>query len=163
MASDENELTRDMLASLAGIAISESCGGSKAIASVASVDSSTARRWASGSRGNPAYRVMEQLERAKDPWPMVALFAAAASRAAMKASGPWPEWRWRAEYIAACRAEARPDGAEDEATVALLTGNGTVEQQCAADRKVIAATMKRLVLGYIGMQLGYSLNGPRAH
>lgn len=159
---NEDELTKDMLASLAGVAVSEACGGPKKIASAASVDPSNGRRWARGERSNPVYRVLGILERAADPFPLVALFAAQAARALLRAEGPLPEWRWRALYVEACRSEAQPDGAEDEATVRLLTGAGTVADQFEADRKVMAATMRRLALGYIGMTEGYSLNGPRS-
>lgn len=161
MAANENELERDMIASLAGVVCVEACGGPQKIASAASVHPSNGRRWAKGERSNPVYRTLSFLERAADPWPLVALFAATAARVLLKAEGPLPEWKWRALYVEACRTEQPADGAEDEATVAMLTGKATVADQFAADRKVIAATMRRLALGYIGMTEGWSLSGPR--
>jgi hypothetical protein len=161
MSADENELTRDMMASLAGVAVVDACGGPKKIASAASVDPSNGRRWARGERSNPIYRAMSLLERAADPWPLVALFAATAARALLRKEGPMPEWKWRQLYVEACHAEGPPDGHEDTTTTALLTGKATVACQFDADRKVIAATMRRLALGYIGMVNKWTLNGPR--
>ena len=161
MAADEGEFEKDMMSSLAGIVVSESCGGAKRIASIAGIHPSNARRWAAGERANPIYRVMSILDRAADPWPLVALFAAQAARALLKAEGPLPEWKWRQLYVEACRTEQAPDGAEDEATVKLLTGKASIADQFEADRKAIAATMRRLALGYIGMTEGWTLNGPR--
>lgn len=161
MSANESELTRDLMASLAGVAVSEACGGSKKIASAASIDPSNARRWARGERSNPTYRVISILEKAADPWPLVALFAATAARSLLRKDGPMPEWKWRQLYIEACQAECTPDGHEDTTMVAMLTGRATLADQCEADRKAVAATMRRLALGYIGMTEGYTLNGPR--
>jgi hypothetical protein len=84
VAADENELTKDMLASLAGIAVSEACGGPKKIASAAQMDPSNGRRWARGERSNPIYRTLALIDRAADPWPLVALMAAKAARTLLK-------------------------------------------------------------------------------
>ena len=157
MATTEDEVTRDMIASLAGMAVSEACGGPKKIAAAASIHPSNASRWASGERSNPVYRCMSVLERAADPWPLVALFAATAARALLRKEGPLPEWKWRQLYREACRNEQGPDGHEDTTTVAMLTGKATVACQFDADRKVMAATMKRLALGHIGMLEGWTL------
>ena len=161
MSTDESELTRDLMASLAGVAVSEACGGSKKIASAASIDPSNARRWARGERSNPIYRTLSLLERAAEPWSLVALFAATAARAILRKEGTLPEWKWRQLYVDACNSEQPADGEEDITTVAMLTGKASVAHQFQADRKVIAATMRRLALGYIGMTEGWTLNGPR--
>lgn len=159
-----DELTNDWLASLAGIAVSEACGGTpKKIASVAGIHPSSASRWASGSRSNPSYRVLRTIEDAPDPWPLVALFAAKAAAQVLAKEGPLPEWRWRKLYVEACNAEAQPDGHEDVVTVGLLTGRATVADQFHADQKIMAATMRRLALGFVGLQNGWTLNGPRGN
>jgi hypothetical protein len=46
------------------------------------------------------------------------------------------------------------------ASVGLLTGRASIEDQFHADQKVIATTMRRMALGFIGMTEGYTLAGP---
>lgn len=163
MSADECE--KDMIATLAGLALSEACGGTnKKIASAASVHPSNASRWANGERTNPIYRVLSLLEQpSTDPWPLVALFAAKAARKLLRDEGALPEWRWRQLYIEALRAEGGPDGNEDVVTVALLTGTASLKDQFAADQKVLAVTMRRVALAFIGITEGWELNQPKAH
>lgn len=155
-----SELENDLLATLAGAAVVEACGGGKKIASAGGVDESNGRRWARGERSNPVYRVRAMLEKAADPWAIIAYLVGCVCRV-MLSKEPMPEWRWRALYVEACNAEQPHDGAEDVVTVGLLTGTHSVADQAAADQRVIAATLRRLALGFMGMQRGYTLNGPR--
>ena len=155
------EIERDLLATLAGAAVVDACGGGKRIASAAGVDESNGWRWARGERSNPVYRVRAMLEKAADPFAIVAYLAACACRALL--AKPLPEWRWRTLYVEACHVEQPHDGHEDVVTVGLLTGKSSLADQLEADQRVISATMRRLALGFVGMQRGYTLAGPRGN
>lgn len=153
-------LGEDVAATLAGVALSQACGGTGAIASAAGVEASNARRYANGEKANPAYRVRQILERAKDPFAVCAYFLACAVKG-MLVKDPMPEWRWRSLYMEAMRAEQHPDGHEDVVSTELLTGKSTLRAQYEADSRHVTALLRRMALGFIGQQMGYSLNGPR--
>lgn len=157
-----DRLEDDLLASIAGAAVLESCGCPKRVASAGGVDESNGRRWARGEPQNPVNRVRRIIESAKDPWNLVAFFVAIAIRAELRRA-PMPEWRWRAMYLDALEAEATHDGAEDHVTQRMLMGRASLADQVAIDGKVAASTLKRLALGIVGQQKGWSVNGPRAH
>lgn len=163
MADRGDEVFKDMLASLAGVAVVEACGGPKRIASIAGIHPSNGSRWAAGDRANPVFRVLGMLDRAAHPFELVALFIAKAARRMIEDDALAVEWRWRAAYNEALRAEQAHDGREDEVTVALLTGHASVADQFAVDQKIIAALVRRVALGFIGMQYGFELNPPKAH
>lgn len=157
-----DELEKDVMASLAGLELVDAIGGPKRIASAASVSPRNGRRWAAGERSNPVYRCLELIGNAEEPFALVALLAARAARTMLDRE-QMPEWRWRSLYLEACRAEQGPDGAEDEVTVSLLTNKASIADQFAVDRKALAALMRRVVLGFYGIQMRYELHPPKAH
>lgn len=158
-----NRLEDDLLATLAGAAVVDACGGGKKIACTVGVDESNGRRWARGEPANPVNRVRQMIEKATDPWAIVAFLVAIACRAMLRKEGPMMEWRWRSLYLDACKAEQPHDGAEDCVTQLLLVGQASVADQFHADTKVTAALLRRLALGFVGQQNGWSVVGVRAH
>lgn len=156
-------LENDLMATLAGAAVVDACGGGKKIATAGGVDESNGRRWARGEAANPVNRVRQMIERATDPWAIASFLLAVAIRVELVRRGPLVEWKWRAEYIAALEAEAACDGTEDQTTQRMLLGTATLADQVTVDGKVTAAMLRRLALGHIGQTRGWSVAGVRAH
>lgn len=158
-----DHLEDDLLATLAGTSVVVACGGPKKVATAAGVDESNGRRWARGERANPVYRVRQMIEKATDPWTIVAYLVAIAVRAELKRSGGLVEWRWRAAYLDAIEAEASSDGHEDATTQRMLMGRAPIADQVAVDSRCASAILRRLALGIIGQQKNWSVAGVRAH
>lgn len=149
-----------MTASIAGIALNEACGGTRDIAWATGVNERTARTWKAGGHSNPANLVRRIMDRAKNPFALVGYFAAHATMTLL-AKDPMPEWRWRSLYLQAMRDEAHPDGHEDVVSAELLTGKSTIQAQYDADAKHVAALLKRMALGMVGIIRGWKIEGPR--
>lgn len=155
-------LEQDLLASLAGSHLNVACGGTKEISRLGEVVEANGRRWASGEPQNPVNRVRRIMEKSKQPFHLCGYYLACAVRGLLL-SDPMPEWRWRSLYLQAMRDEAHPDGAEDTASVELLTGKGSLRSQYDADAAAVSALLRRMALGMIGILRGWSLQGPRVN
>jgi hypothetical protein len=158
-----SSLEDDLMATLAGVEITAACGGGKKVAIAGGVDDRNGRRWASGERSNPLYRIRGVIEKAADPWRVVSWVAALAARAVLVKEGPLPEWRWRQLYVEAFHVEQPADGQEDVTSQLVLVGQASVADQYQADARCVSALLRRLALGLIGQQRGYTLAGPRPH
>lgn len=152
----------DLLASLAGHSITDAFGGVKKAAMAAGVKPRSAQRWASGEN-NPLTRVRELVEKAENPWAIVAYLNSVAVLSELQREAPLTEWKWRALYIAACEAEQKPDGDEDCVTQKVMVGRANIADQMNADMDLLAPLARRLALAIIGARRGWSLNGPRAN
>jgi hypothetical protein len=162
LASASSRVEEDIICTLAGVELTDACGGGKKVAYAGGVDQRTARRWVAGDPANPINRLRAILDRADDPWRVVSWCAAWATRVALRKEGPLTEERWRELYRECCMVEQPHDGDEDTTNVALLTGNASIADQFHADAKVVSVTLRRLALGFVGISKGWSLN-ERAH
>lgn len=160
--SASSRVEEDILGTLAGIELTGACGGGKKVAYAGGVDERTGRRWVAGDPANPINRLRGILDRAEDPWRVVSWAAAWATRVMLRREAPLTEAKWRELYRESCLAEQPHDSHEDVVNVQILTGAASIREQFHADCKTVAATLRRIALGFVGISKGYTLN-ERAH
>lgn len=144
-----------MLATLAGAAVTDACGGPKGIALAADIGERHARRWAAGERSSAVYRAATLIRNARRRrWELVRYFAAVAVQADLQEAAPLSEGRVKQLWAEVDRAEAANDAAEDVERVGF-DYTGDLEALYEADARTIAPTLKRMALNILSQRMGW--------
>lgn len=156
-----DELTNDLIASLAASAITEACGGPKGIAMACGLDDvRSGRRIRNGHRSNPLYRVTETIRRARDPWAAVRfVIAIAVAREIEEIHGPLSEAKVRRLWRDTLDEEAVTDGDEDVATIRHMQNAASLEDLYTADAAHVRCLLRRLGLNLIAQRMGIDPRG----
>lgn len=135
----------DLFALDAGKAMAEALGSPKAVALAGEVKERHARRWRNGDRSDPAFRVIEIMRKAADPWALVRLFlAAAVERELATRYGTLTEAKVRQLWADTCDEEQVVDGDEDVAVTRHMLGRAdlaTIYHHDAANVRVLLRRM----------------------
>lgn len=152
--SVRDERMADLLASEAGAAIVEACGGPKGIAVAADVEERQGRRLAAGDPANPINRAADLIRRSPRRWQEIKHLIAVAILADLEEAGPVPEWKVRQLWKAADQDEAATDAAED-VTRGAFDYDGSLDRLYEADAKAAGTSLRRMALGLICRRFGW--------
>lgn len=153
----DDELTNDLIATIAAGAITEACGGPKGIAMAGGVSVRRGRQIRDGDRGNPLFRAAEIIRKARDPWAAVRLFIALAVERELQAiHGPLSEAKVRRLWLDTMDEEAVTDGDEDVVASRFhLSRCKSLPDLYAADASHVRPLLRRLALNLICQRHGW--------